>query len=85
MASLSDDPPFDIREQLARIDKMRAETLKLQEELQKVVAETLKANRDAVKVQQDTRLAPWTVGFAGVGTGAALLAAGAGLAKLLMG
>lgn len=85
MATLPDDPPFDIREQLARIDKMRAETLKLQDELQKVAAETLKANREAARVAQETRLAPYTLLLTGLGAGAALIAAGAGLAKLLMG
>lgn len=77
MATLPEDPRFDIREQLARIDKMRVERLKLQEVLKKAIA-------DRLDVQQDAKLAPWTVGVAGAGTGAALLAAGSGLAKLLM-
>ena len=77
MASVPVDAPFDIREQLARIDKMRAGTLKLQDALQKVAAETLKAQRDAAKVEQDTRLAPYTLIPTGLGAGAALVAAGA--------
>ena len=85
MATVPNDAPFDVREQLARIDKMRAETLKLQDELQKIAAETPKTNRDAIKVAQDTKLAPYTLLFTGLGAGAALIAAGAGLAKLLIG
>lgn len=85
MASVPDEHPFDVREQLARIDKMRAETLKIQEELQKVIANTLKAQREAIKVEQDTRFAPWTIAATALGAGAALMAAGAALAKLLIG
>jgi len=65
------DQPLDIREQVARIDKTQAE-------LQKIFAETL-------KVQQDTRFAPFTMLAAGAGASGALIAAGAALAKLLIG
>lgn len=72
------DPSFDIREQIARIDKMRAETEKNQVELQKIIADTL-------KVRQDTKLAPYTIVFGGLGAGAALFAAGGAFVKLLFG
>lgn len=73
-----EDQTMFIREQVARIDKMQAESAKLQVELQKVVADTL-------KVQQDTKFAPYTVLATGAGAAAALIAAGAALAKLLIG
>jgi hypothetical protein len=56
--------PLDIREQIARIDKIIADT---------------------GKTQQDIKLAPLTVAFAGLGAGAALFAAGAAFAKLVIG
>lgn len=65
------EPSYDVREQLVRIDKMQVE-------LQKLSAETL-------KVKQDTRYAPLTIMFTGLGAGAALIVAGAALAKLLIG
>ena len=58
---LDSEPPLDIREQLARIDKMQAE-------LQKIM--------------QDTRLATPQMFFQGALAMAALIGAGAALAKL---
>ncbi len=67
----SEDPPLNMREQLARIDKMQAE-------IQKMIAE-------AAKVRTENKLAVWTVAFTGLGAGAALFAAGAAFAKLVFG
>jgi hypothetical protein len=71
MATLPDEPILDIRERLARIDKTQAEFGKLLAE--------------SAKVRQETKFAPYTLIFTGLGAGAALMAAGAGLAKLLIG
>ena len=70
-AAPTDDQPFDLREQLARIDKMQAEIQKHYD--------------DAAKVRQETKLAPLTVIFTGLGAGAALFAAGGAFVKLLAG
>lgn len=65
---LDSEPPLDIREQLARIDKMQAE-------LQKVMRETQ-------KLGQDIKLATPQMFFQGALAMAALIGAGAALAKL---
>ena len=65
---LDTDPPLDIREQLVRIDKMQAELQKVMRETQKVV--------------QDTKLATPQMFFQGGLAMAALIGAGAALAKL---
>ena len=62
MATQHHEPPLDIREQLARIDKMQAE-------LQKIM--------------QETRLATPQMFFQGALAMAALIGAGAALAKLV--
>ncbi|WP_174293140.1 hypothetical protein [Sphingomonas bacterium] len=78
MATFPEQPPlFDLREQIARIDKMQAE-------LQKLNAETLHLKAGTSKVLQETRFGPFTLLITGLGAGAALIAAGAALAKLLM-
>ena len=71
MATIPDDAPFDVREQLARIDKIHAAIQKLYD--------------DSAKVRQETKLAPLTVIFTGLGAGAALFAAGGAFGKLLAG
>ena len=71
MATLPEDPPFDIREQLARIDKIADEIQKLYD--------------DSAKVRQETKLAPLTVVFTGLGAGAALFAAGGAFVKIVAG
>ena len=73
-----EDYEFDLSEQLARINKMRAETEKSFFEMRKLLDES-------AKVRVDTRLAPLTTAFAGLGAGAALFAAGAAFAKLFIG
>lgn len=74
------DADFDIREQLARIDRNRAETQKLVEETLKFVAEShkLAAERDklaaeARKLDRDRALAPWQVAVVTLGGLAALV------------
>ena len=73
MATLPDDHPpempLDLKEQIARIDKMQAE-------LQKLMRETL-------KITQDTRLATPQTFFQGAIAMAALIGAGVALAKLV--
>ena len=59
----SHDPPLDIREQIARIDKLIVE---------------------AGKTRQETRFAPITLVFTGMGAAAAFFAAGIAFAKLFI-
>jgi hypothetical protein len=49
---MSDLPPLDLREQIARIDRMRDESEKFKAEQQKLIAEAAKLNRDRL-------VAPW--------------------------
>ena len=62
------DPPFDMREQLARIDQMRASTEK--------------ALADIQKTRADTKVVTLATVFQGLIAIAALLGAGAAIAKL---
>ena len=68
MASLPNPAPLDLLEQIARIDTMQAELQKLM--------------RDTLKTQQDMRLATPQMFFQGALAMAALIGAGAALAKL---
>ncbi len=69
MATLQpDEAPLDLREQIARIDKMQAE-------LQKIMRET-------VKVSQDTELAKPQLLFQGALAASAAIAAVATVVKL---
>jgi hypothetical protein len=74
------DSSLDLREQIARIDRARAETEKLSEETRKFVAEAhkLAAERDklaaeARKLNRDRALAPWPVAIVTMGGLAALV------------
>ena len=67
--------PLDLSEQIARIDKMQAE-------LGKIQVEIIKTGADTTKVERNTRFAPLTLAFTGIGAGAAIFAAGAAFAKL---
>ena len=79
MATLPDTgSTLDIREQLARIDKMQLD-------LNKIQVEIIKTQIDTEKVKVDTRLAPWTIIITALGAGAALFAAGAAFTKLMIG
>lgn len=71
---------FDVREQLARIDHMIAETqksqieqLKLQSESQKYLAEQMKLQSEARKLERDRSMAPWQIAVVTMGGLAALL------------
>ena len=65
MASTPDpEPTLNIREQIARIDKLIVE---------------------AGKTRQETRYAPLTLIFTGMGAAAAFFAAGAAVMKLIIG
>jgi hypothetical protein len=64
------DSDFDLREQLARIDQLRAHTLQL--------------ISDSERKQQEMRFAPLLVAFAGMTAGAALFATGGAVGGLLV-
>jgi hypothetical protein len=74
MATQLDDP-LDLKEQLARIDQMRAST-------EKAIADIQKTRVDIDKVQIETKLITLATVFQGFIAIAALLGAGAALAKL---
>ena len=67
---------MNIPDQIERIDRAIAETQRLQRETQKFVAETHKLTADAA-------LTPWTMMMGFFTAGAATLAAGAALMRLL--
>jgi len=73
------DAQLDLREQIARIDRARAETEKLSEEARKFVAEQhkLMAEREklaseTLKLDRDRVLAPWQIAVVTMGGLAAL-------------
>jgi len=68
---------LNIREQLARIDKLLAEIHAQPEISQQRAAQIAQAQADADRKRQEMRFAPWQVAFAGMTAGAALFAAGA--------
>ena len=76
-ARMSDIPSdwrgqLDLRQELARIDRDRAETRKLQEESEKFIAEPRKLLAESRKLDRDRWLAPWSLLIAltgGVGLG----------------
>jgi hypothetical protein len=83
------EAPFDVREQLARIDHMIAETqtfqieqLKPQSELQKYLAEQTKLFAESRKLDRDRSVAPWQIAVVAMGGLAALLG---GLLTILKG
>ena len=87
---MSDVPAFDLREQVARIDrlleesgKLSAERLKLDAERLKLESERMKLEAERGKLDRDRTLAPWAIVVTAMGTGAALFAAGATLFKIL--
>ncbi len=68
------DVPLDLKEQLARIDRMiqetgkfAEETRKFTEEQHKLIAEERKLGAEAAKLERDRWLAPWMVVVGGVG------------------
>lgn len=67
---MSDLPPLDLRAEIARIDRDRAETNKLFEEATKLAAERHKLTREAEKFRaeehklwRDWTMAPWWLGL----------------------
>jgi hypothetical protein len=82
MATIPDTPIDDLNRQSARLE---AETRKLLAEANKLSAEQYKLSAERSKLEVDTRISPWTLLAQGLLAGAALLGAGAALAKLLIG
>jgi hypothetical protein len=86
MATQSDDSTLDIGEQLARIARMRVETEKLIEENRlarpQILADIGMTRIRTEKLIQETRLATPQTFFQGALAMAALIGAGAALAKL---
>jgi hypothetical protein len=71
---MSDHPDLDLRAELIRIDRDRAETHKLMREAEKLHAEDHKLMREAEKFRaeehklwRDWRLAPWILGLSLIG------------------
>jgi len=77
---MSDDssPGLNLKEQIARIDRMLLES-------QKFAAEQRKLTAEAAKMDRDRTLAPWQVVVTAMGTGGALVAATVALMKVLGG
>ena len=69
------DDPLDMKEQLARIDQMRAST-------EKAIADIQKTRVDIGKIRADTKVVTLATVFQGLIAIAALLGVGAALAKL---
>ena len=66
----------DLREQLARIDRLIAET-------QKLMSEEGKLRSEEAKLHRDRAMAPWQVVTTAMAAGAALMGAGVALGRLL--
>ena len=75
MASQLDPYRLDLEEQLVRIQRAREESEKFSAETRRIVAEMLKA-------QAETKILPFTAIFQAMLASAALLGAGAAIAKL---
>jgi hypothetical protein len=58
---------LDLRAIIARIDRDRSESLKLQEEREKFIAEQRKLIAEAGKLNRDRWLAPWILATSVVG------------------
>jgi hypothetical protein len=67
---------MDAQEQIARIERMNAETRKFVEKAMKLSAEQAKLGRDRA-------LAPWQIVLSGMTAGAACFGAGVAFIKLL--
>ncbi len=74
---------LDIREQIARIDKLLAEIQAQPQISAQRQAQIAQAQADADRKRQEMRFAPWQIAFAGMTAGAALFAAGGVFAKFL--
>ena len=67
------------------IGKWKLDMVKTQADVEKIGVDINKAVAETSKIERDKRLAPWSVFAAGLGAGAALIAAGAALTKLIAG
>ena len=83
MATQIDLKELDLQEQLVRIRRNVEEGEKFSAETRKLVAEMSKLNVDMSKSQSDLKYQPWFILFQGALAVAALMGAGAALAKLL--
>jgi len=77
MNPTTDYEQIDLRKVIAEIDNLRAETLKMQSETKTQIDEREKLRAEARKMQTESKWHP-------VWVAAALLAAGAALAKLFL-
>ena len=59
MTDAADTTSFDLRAEIARIDRDRAETQKLAEETRKYIAEAHKLDAEARKLDREYRWFPW--------------------------
>ena len=85
MATIPDTSEDEIRRLNRDAARLEAETRKLVAEAEKLRAEKYKLSAESSKLDCDTTLSPWLLLAQGLIAGAALIGAGAGLAKLLMG
>ncbi len=91
MATQSGNDNFDIEEQLVRIRRAREESEKLSEEARKLAAERIKFEFEWLKIQTeqlkmaaDLNFMPRSMIFQAMLASAALLGAGAALARLFI-
>lgn len=85
MATIPDPTDDQIRQLNRDAAKLEAETRKLLAEADKLKAEKYKLAAESSKLERDTTRSPWLLLAQGLIAGAALLGAGAALAKLLIG
>ena len=85
MATTPDIPEFtlDIREQVARIDSLLADTNQALVNAGKLRDESAKLREEAAKFSRDRSLAPWSMVIAILGGASAFFAAGLAVAKYL--
>jgi len=85
MATIPDRADLEIRRLNNDADKLEAEARKLMAEAYKFEAEKAKLSAERSKLESDTRFSPWIILAQGTLAAAALMGAGAAIAKLLMG
>ena len=85
MATIPDRADVEIRRLHNDADKLEAEARKLMAETHKLEAEKAKLSAERAKLETDARFSPWLILAQGTLAAAALMGAGAAIAKLLMG
>ena len=85
MATTPDRADMEIRRLNNDADKLEAEARKLMAEAHKLEAVKAKLTAERSKLETDTRFSPWVILAQGTLAAAALMGAGAAIAKLLMG